>query len=285
MTIDLHCSSIRESELLHKVCVEPLLKSLQWKKDNQGRMRITFQAATNLWIHRRSWKYFLFEKDYEKYRKSKLYQNDNAFIGLYKNLDKKQLAFLVYHSLTKEFTKLYKDNKLDAKRKNLRNKLEDQRKKNNKKARERALNQKKDTALEFKVNAQRDISRIIILAALNEKLNPLGLAFVSFTASHFGGSSKLTDFLDSKNKEVQYLFKAAERNLSKPDITGNTLFLALKELVGPESVAFLERNLLMHENQEARRFAIAFSNNVTIGLLDKDIIVRAAAEKRLKEVV
>lgn len=284
--LDVSTYSKREADLIYNKVTKQLLDLLKWKTDTSGRKYLKIKYSTYSTVYY----YFLLKKDKKSAERTNRHR---AKCYLFSDLLKESkyrghLNKLAYVKLPVKFTELYKANKLDTKRKQLRATLESQRESAKHKARARSLEQRKESSLDFKVNAQRDIARAILSSLFNEKLKGTGLSVGEFSIAKSMSTSKLSEFLvfNKNDKEAKYLIEASERALDEVELSGETLFLSIRKITCGNEQVFLANHLLMSKDNNVRRFAIRFSeDSSSLGLLDEDVIVRAAAEKVLKQVV
>lgn len=282
--LDLSTYSQREADLIFNKVTKQLISLLKWRTDTSGRKYLKIKYSA----HSTTEYYYLLKKDQKSALKTVRHRTTCRLFSDKESQHRARLNKLVYAKLPVKFTELYKANKLDTKRKQLRATLESQRESAKHKARARSLEQRKESSLDFKVNAQRDIARAILSSLFNEKLKGTGLSVGEFSIAKSMSTSKLSEFLvfNKNDKEIKYLIDASERSLEKADTSGETLFLSIRKITCGNEQVFLSNHLLMSRDNNVRRFAIRFSeDSSSLGLLDEDVIVRAAAEKVLKQVV
>ena len=290
--IDLYTYSSKEEDLIYKLVTEPLLKTLVWNVDSKGREAITVLDRTGPGKSVKV-KYFRHKKDYAHEAKGQAGLQPRQLVKIklmitvrsFSDLTKRGLGNFMQLKFPERFAKLYKHHNLDKQRKDLNVLIDSQKDRSRKKAKERALEKKKETSLEFKTQAQKNIARAILVAVFNSKLKDTGLAVKGFSIQRQAGYLKLTELLswDSKDKDLEYLMEASERPIAEDiDLSGNSLFSALNNITSGNAYPFIEEYLLYSQEKDVRRFAIAFSKGApTLGLLDEDEIVRAAAERLL----
>lgn len=284
MTIDLDTSSKREDLLIHTNVTATLIPNIKWKVDLNGAEYVlkrykTYSGNTN------SIKVFKYNKDLKATNWLKETAQHKNIYGLevFSTMSVYYQNELLLGLFPKEFAELYKTGGIASKRKKLQNSIASNREKARSRNKEKAIEKKKEKSLDFNHNVQRDISRAIFISFLNMYLKDSGFKIKQFSIYAGMGNARVIDFFEhKKDVDVDYFIQASLRRLEETiDLTGKRLFKSLNKITdkGQEIL----QDLLFHENSGVRRFAVVYCKESTIGLLDKDFVTRAAAEKLINK--
>ena len=253
-------------DMLYQQVTAHLIPSLRWNKDN--RIRLRTKTKTSWGTNTEVW--YKYKKDMRtSYNVRQLHLGTACKVTVNR---------FVYNHLPEKYKELHKKSGVGTKINNYFESKKNAKERAKERSKIRTVEVRKKTSLEFGQFAQRDIAKSILFHFINEKMDILKL---DLEASSKG---VLNLFSESSWDEFPYLFKALDSSLVDLDITGKVLFREMRKLTAGNEQEFIKKHLLMSEDNNVRRFAVAFvdMDSIAIGLLDSTDKVRYAAERLLQ---